>query len=124
MSEKDPAKVAAGQIGAAAKWSREPDRPAATRAARLAFRAKFDPGPEVPEPQRAQMIADGIRAHMLKMQAARRKADRAQADAEEMISEAAMHLEWFVAQAVATAPPLSDRQRENIARLLGIGNAA
>lgn len=116
--------MVAGKIGAAAKWSREADRQGATEAARQAFRAKFDPGPEVPEPQRAQMIADGIRAHMLKMQAAKRRADRAQAAADEMISESAMHLEWLIAQAVATAPPLSDRQRENIARLLGIGNAA
>jgi len=46
------------------------DRTAATQAARDGLRARYDPGPHIPEPQRSKMIAAGLDAHMLRMRRA------------------------------------------------------
>ncbi len=59
------------RLAALDRWSRVRDRTAATQAARDALRAKFDPGPDVPEPQRSRMIAAAEEAHMIRMRRAR-----------------------------------------------------
>jgi len=55
---------------------------------RETYRARFDPGPDVPEPQRSAMIAAGIEAHMLRMRRAKR-AVAAQRRLETALDEAA-----------------------------------
>ena len=59
------------RLAALTRWSRVTDRTAATQAARDALAAKFDPGPSVPDRQRAQMIRAALEAHMLRMRLAR-----------------------------------------------------
>jgi hypothetical protein len=85
MAANDKARAAENaRLAALDRWSREPDRTAATQAARDGLRARFDPGPDIPEPQRSRMIQAGLDAHMLRMRRARRgygtrKADNAPA---------------------------------------------
>lgn len=72
MAAKDKARARENcQLAALERWSRERDRSAATQPARNGLRARYDPGPDVPEPQRSQMIDAGIKAHMLRMRRAR-----------------------------------------------------
>jgi len=89
MAAHDPAERAElARLAALSRWAKEPDRLAATRAARETYRARFDPGPDVPEPQRSAMIAAGIEAHMLRMRRAKR-AVAAQRRLETALDEAA-----------------------------------
>ncbi len=62
------------RLAALTRWSRTADSQAATQAARDGLRAKYDPGPDVPEPRRSKMIAAGIEAHMIRMRRARKAA--------------------------------------------------
>jgi hypothetical protein len=72
MAANDKARAAENaRLAALDRWSREPDRTAATQAARDGLRARFDPGPDIPEPQRSRMIQAGLDAHMLRMRRAR-----------------------------------------------------
>ena len=75
MAANDPAERAElSRLAALSRWAKTPDRAAATQAARDALRARFDPGPNVPEPQRSRMIEAAVRAHMIRMRRARRNA--------------------------------------------------
>jgi hypothetical protein len=56
------------------RWSKVIDRQAAMRPAHEGLRARYDPGPGVPEPQRTKMIEAGLAAHMLRMRMAKGKA--------------------------------------------------
>jgi hypothetical protein len=81
MAANDPAERSElARLAALSRWATEPDRAAATQAARDALRARFDPGPDMPEPQRSAMIRAGVEAHMLRMRRARRKRDQARLD--------------------------------------------
>jgi hypothetical protein len=72
VAAHDPAERSElARLAALSRWAREPDRGTATQAARDAWRARFDPGPDVPEPQRTKMIEAGLAAHMLRMRRAR-----------------------------------------------------
>ena len=78
MAASDPARARENaKLAALDRWSRVRDRSAATQAARDGLRAKFDPGPGVPEPQRSKMIDAGLAAHMLRMRRARKASDAA-----------------------------------------------
>jgi len=89
MAAHDPAeRTELARLAALSRWAKEPDRLAATQAARETYRARFDPGPDVPEPQRSAMIAAGIEAHMLRMRRAKR-AVAAQRRLETALDEAA-----------------------------------
>jgi hypothetical protein len=80
MAAADKARASENaRLAALDRWSRTPDRAAATQAARDGLRAKFDPGPDVPEPARSRMIDAGVAAHMLRMRRARKVASDATA---------------------------------------------
>ena len=75
MAATDPARRRENaRLAALDRWSRVRDRTAATQAARDGLRARYDPGPHIPEPQRSKMIAAGLDAHMLRMRRARKAA--------------------------------------------------
>lgn len=69
------------RIAAEARWAKEPDRSAATRAARAALHAKFerevDPDGTLPPAERAVRAAHARRAHFLRMAKASADARRA-----------------------------------------------
>lgn len=71
MPAKDPARASENaKLAALDRWSKVRNRTAATQPARDGLRAKFDPGPDVPEPQRSKMIEAGFNAHMIRMRRA------------------------------------------------------
>lgn len=66
MAASDPARRSENStLAAHIRWSKTADRSAATQPARDGLRRRFDPGDDVPEPQRSKMIENGIAAHML-----------------------------------------------------------
>ena len=87
----------AGRIAASERWAREPDRAAATAAARAGLRAKYereaDPDGSLPPAERARRADSLMRAHMLRMalksKTARRRAREAIAEAEAAEAELA-----------------------------------
>lgn len=80
MAAADPARRSENsRLAALDRWSRTSDRTAATQPARDGLRARFDPGPDVPEPARSKMIDAGVAAHMLRMRRARKVASDATA---------------------------------------------
>lgn len=73
MAANDPAERSElARLAVLSRWAKTKDRTAATQAARDALIATFDPGPEVPEPQRTAMIRAGLEAHMIRVRRARR----------------------------------------------------
>lgn len=73
MAANDPAERAElARLAVLSRWAKTKDRTAATQAARDALIARFDPGPEVPEPQRSRMTQAGLEAHMIRVRRARR----------------------------------------------------
>lgn len=71
MAAADKARASENaRLAALTRWSRVRDRSAATQAARDAQKAGWDPGPDVPEPQRSKMIAAAAEAHMIRMRRA------------------------------------------------------
>jgi len=70
------------------RWSKERDRTAATQPARDARLAQFDPGPEIPEPQRSKMIQAGVEADMIRVRLARRSAAQRRRDKLAVIADA------------------------------------
>ncbi len=58
------------RLAALTRWSRTAD----SQAARDGLRARYDPGPDIPEPRRSRMIEAGMQAHMLRMRRARKAA--------------------------------------------------
>jgi hypothetical protein len=82
MAAKDPAERSElSRMAVLTRWANTPDRTAAAQASRDALMARFDPGPEVPEPQRSAMIRAGLEAHMIRMRRARRNRQREAAEA-------------------------------------------
>ncbi len=84
MPSLDPTERAiAGQIAAAERWGRVPDRTAATEPARAGLRAKFlreaDPDNSLPEAERERRADQLQRAHMLRMSLAAKRARRRRA---------------------------------------------
>lgn len=74
MAASDPTERSElARLAALSRWSKTPDRTAATQAARDAYRAQFDPGPGVPEPQRTEMMDAGVSANLIRARRARRK---------------------------------------------------
>jgi hypothetical protein len=85
VAANDPAERSElARLAVLTRWAKTADRTAATKPARDALIAKFDPGPEVPEPQRTKMIEAGLKAHMIRMRRARRKAENL---ADEIVAE-------------------------------------
>lgn len=75
MPAHDPAERSElARLAVLSRWAKTKDRTAATQAMRDAAFAKFDPGPEIPEPQRTEMIRAGIEAHMIRVRRAKRTA--------------------------------------------------
>jgi hypothetical protein len=61
VAASDPARSSENaRLAALTRWSRVVDCQAATQAARDGLRAKYDPGPDVPEPQWSRMIDAGM----------------------------------------------------------------
>lgn len=86
----DPTRHLAASVAANERWAHEPDRTAATAAARVAFMARFehqvDPDGTLPPEERARRAANARKAHFqrlaLKSQKARAKRRTAAADRE------------------------------------------
>lgn len=79
MAAHDPTvRVLCARIAAAERWAREPDRIAATAAARRGLRAKFerrvDPDQLLSEADRTRRVDGLMRAHMLRLSHAAAKA--------------------------------------------------
>ncbi len=75
MAARDPrARREIASLAASSRWAKTVDRTAATAAAREAFLASFEPGPEVTDPrQRASMTEQAFQAYMIQL---RRKRQR------------------------------------------------
>lgn len=79
MAASDPAERSElARLAVLSRWAKTKDRTAATQAARDGLMAKFDPGPEVPEPQRSKMIRAGLEAHLIRVRRARQARRQAQ----------------------------------------------
>lgn len=80
------------QIAANARWAKEPDRLAATAAARLAgmrrFEDEVDPERKLPPELRAKMADNARKAHMLRMSLKGAKARKRKAAADRKAREA------------------------------------
>lgn len=88
MPALDPAERSElARLAVLTRWSRTKNRTAATQEMRDKFRARFDPGPEVPEPTRSKMIAAGVEAHMLRMRRAKAKVAAARRELDELTGE-------------------------------------
>lgn len=90
MAAADPAeRIEYARLAALSRWSKTEDRTAATQAARDALIAKYDPGENVPEPQRSAMIRAGLEAHLIRARLARRRRqqEREAQQAEELAEE-------------------------------------
>jgi hypothetical protein len=76
-----PDRTLAARIAAAERWAATPDRTAATAPARQGLRAKFareiDPDGTLPEADLKQRVDHRMRAHMLRMSLAAKKARQA-----------------------------------------------
>lgn len=78
MSASTSPRSLAGKIAANSRWASEPDRPAATQAARNAFLSRFetevDPEGTLPLDERTRRAESAMRAHMQRLALASAKA--------------------------------------------------